>query len=107
MLLRVKSRILLLNVLPAMGGFDTLRIVRELQSALSFSEEEHKKLDFKQIGEMTRWKEEDASVDVPMGEKAADVIKDALRELDSRKKLSADLMPLYEHFVLGEDWKED
>jgi hypothetical protein len=108
MLLRVKHRLLLLNILPAVGSFDTLRIVRDLQSALSFSEEEHKLLEITSDGEIIRWKEEaDKPVDIPIGEKATDVIIAALKDLDSKRKLRAEFLPIYEHFVLDKEWEED
>lgn len=107
MLLRAKSRMLLLSVLPAIGNFDTLRIVRDLQSDLSFSEEEHKTIGFEEIGEVTRWEEErDPPVDVSVGEKATDVIVEALKQLSSKRQLRAELLPLYEHFVEEKEWVE-
>lgn len=108
MLLRVGDRIGLQSVLPSRGSFDTLRIVRDLQSALSFSEEELKRLDITRNGELFKWDGKvDSPVDIPIGEKATDVIKAALVELDSRRQLQAGLLSLYEHFVLDKAWKEE
>ena len=108
MQLGVKSRLFLLNIVPTAGNYTTLRVVQDLKSALSFTEEEHKALKFVTKGDMTTWDEKsNHPVDIPIGEKAEDVIKDALRDLDSQKKLIVDFMPLYAHFVLGEDWKEE
>ena len=47
MKLSVFERLILLNVMPKEGDFTTLKIIRNLQEALSFSEEELKVLDVK------------------------------------------------------------
>ncbi|KKL11469.1 hypothetical protein LCGC14_2545550, partial [marine sediment metagenome] len=47
MLLNVKQRLLLLNILPDQGDYITLKIIREQQERLSFSEEELKRLKVK------------------------------------------------------------
>jgi len=107
MLLKVGDRLLILDVLPRVGSFETLKIVRDLQSALSFSEEEHKDLDITSKDGMVQWREErDIPVDIPIGEVATKVIVDRLKEMDSRKQLKIEALQLYERFVLGEG-KED
>lgn len=108
MQLRAKSRLFLLNIVPGVGDYTTLGIIQKLKEDLSFTEEEHKALKFTTKDNMTSWDEKaDTPVDILVGEKATDVIKDALRDLDSKKKLLVDFMPLYAHFVLGEEWKEE
>ena len=108
MLLNVKQRLLLLNILPSEGTYDVLKIVRDQQALLSFTEEEHMRFKIKRQGEMFAW---DESADVPMeiriGEVAATVIKRALRQLNEEGQLKMEFLPLYEHFVEGEDWALD
>ena len=55
MKLSVGDRLILLGVIPQQGDFTTLKIVRNMRDELSFSEEEHKKLKFRQEGEMMHW----------------------------------------------------
>lgn len=51
----VLERILLLQALPKEGSFANLKLLREVRESLSFSEEEHKLLGFRQEGDQTRW----------------------------------------------------
>ncbi len=104
MVLTVKDRLILGVILPSTGDFLTLKIVRKLQDDLSFSEDEHKLLKFQVNAEtsMTMWDvEADKTVlkDVAIGEKAADIIKEAFKKMDSEKRLSVAHMDLYEKFV--------
>jgi len=115
--LGVFERLILLNVLPKEGDFTTLKIVRKLREDLSFTEEEHKVLQFKQAGEVymdaagqekevplgtVHWKAEgDVPRDIPIGEKATDVIVGTLKKLDKDKKLTDQHFSLYEKFVIG------
>jgi hypothetical protein len=99
------ERLALLSVLPKEGDFTTLKIVRQLREDLSFSEEEHKALDI-QIEAMgdgrsnVRFKpENDVAKDIPIGEKATDLIVATLKKLDSDKKLSDIHFSVYERFV--------
>lgn len=108
MLLKVGDRLLLLNVLPNVGSFETLKIVRDLQAALSFSEEEHKALDITSQDGMVQWRQEsDHPVDIPIGEIATKVIIERLKEMDKRKQLKIEALQLYERFVLGEGKEEE
>jgi len=105
MLLNVKQRLLLLNILPDEGNYDTLKIVRDQQNLLSFNEEELKRLGIRREGEMYQWNEAaDEPVDISIGEMASNMIKMALRQLDARGQLKVEFLPLYEHFVEGEEW---
>jgi len=108
MLLNVKQRLLLLNILPDEGNYDTLRIVRDQQNLLSFNEEEIKRLKIRREGEMYQWDEAtDEPVEIVIGEVAFNMIKRSLRQLDTQGQLKVEFLPLYEHFVEGEDWPLD
>jgi hypothetical protein len=100
MLLSVYERLLLLNILPKEGDLTTLKIVRDLKEDLSFSEEEHKALQFKRENGNTMWKENaDIGKDISIGEKANDIIVDSLKALNKAKKLQESHIELYERFV--------
>lgn len=107
MLFTVPERMLLLDVLPATGSYDTLKIVRELREAFSFSEEEHGALDVKvsEDGTRVRWNREaeaeSGPKDVPVGEKALELVRDSLRQQEERRELTEATVGLYERFVLA------
>jgi hypothetical protein len=94
------DRLILLNILPKEGDFTTLKIVRKLREDLSFSEEEHKALEFNQDGGNIQWKQAgDVPKNVSIGEKATDLIVEILKKLDKEKKLQESHFTLYERFV--------
>ena len=96
------ERLVLISVLPQEGNFTTLKIVRELREELSFTEEEHKVYEFKQEGNIVLWnKAKDTPKEVKIGEKANDIIKEALKKLNEEKKLRDEHIGLYEKFVEG------
>jgi hypothetical protein len=98
--LSVYDRLILLNILPKEGDFTTLKIIRKLREDLSFSEEEHAVLQFKQENGSVQWQQEaDIPKDISIGEKASDVIADVLIRLDKEKKLQDMHYSLYESFV--------
>jgi len=100
MKLSVGDRLILLGIIPQQGDFTTLKIVRNMRDELSFSEEEHKKLKFKQKEGMTYW-EKGKNKEINFGEKATDIIVAAFKKLSEQKKLRIEHMELYEKFVGG------
>jgi hypothetical protein len=98
--LTVLERLMLLSILPQEGDFTTLKIIRNLKEELSFSEEEHKKLNFRQFDGKMEWDlAGDENKDVAIGEKATDVIVACLKKINDEKKLNESLFSLYEKFV--------
>ncbi len=101
--LGVFDRLILLNILPGEGDFTTLKIVRKMREDLSFTEEEHKALGFKQENEgRIQWiQEADKSKEISIGEKATDIIVEVLKKLNDDKKLQDQHYSLYEKFIEG------
>jgi len=99
--LSVTERLVLLNTLPKEGDFTTLKIVRKLREDLSFTEDEHALLQFKtpDSGGMAWNREGDTPKEIPIGEKATDIIAGALKQLNAEKKLGEHHYSLYEKFV--------
>ena len=99
--LTVFERIALLNVLGHFqGDFTTLKIVRELKEALSFTEEEHSALDLRIEDGQAYWiTEADEAKDIPIGDKATGIIREQLADLNERKMLTDDHYSLYVKFV--------
>ena len=103
--LTVLERLLLLRVLPKQGNLTTLRIVRELERDLSFSEEEHAALQFVTEGVSVRWKAENAiDKEVEFGPKARELVLAGLAELDKQEALTLDWLDLCDKFgYVGDD----
>jgi len=113
MLLNIAERISLLNVLPQQGNILTLRIVQELRTSLSFTEEEMEKWKIKnqkvEGGVVITWDEDfvKETKDIKIGKAATGIIKQGLLRLDSQKQLRLDMIPLYEKFVEATDKIEE
>ena len=102
MKLSIMERLVLMGVLPTEGNFVTLRIVRDLQKELSFSEDELKRYKITQTSDnKVTWDEKAAAdkKDVQIGERAEDIIVNALEDLDKKQKLTPSHLDLYEKFV--------
>ncbi|MDD5510903.1 MAG: hypothetical protein PHI12_08835 [Dehalococcoidales bacterium] len=100
MQLGVFDRLILLNILPKEGDFTTLKIIRKLREDLSFTEDEHKALNFVQEEGNIKWQTEaDIPKEILIGEKATDIIVEVLKKLDKDKKLTDQHVSVYEKFV--------
>uniref|UniRef100_A0A6M3KQS2 Uncharacterized protein n=1 Tax=viral metagenome TaxID=1070528 RepID=A0A6M3KQS2_9ZZZZ len=102
--LKVYERLVLLAILPKEGNFITLKVVRQLREALSFTEEEIKVLNFVQDVEKEKvtWNQAaDKPIEIKIGEKATEIVVEALKKLDKEQKLTEQHFGLYEKFVEG------
>ena len=102
--LSVLDRVVLLTILPKEGNFATLRILQDLRMALSFTEEEVKK--FKVVVDVesgtTNWEQGHEEVEIPMGEKATDIVVETFKGLDKKNLLHLEMMETYEKFITTE-----
>lgn len=104
MQLSVLDRVLLLNILPDKGDVTTLRIIRDLQAALGFGEEESAELGLRNSDGGVVWDNTKAKVhDIPIGPRAHVIISEALGGLEKRKQLSLQYLDLYDRFVAPEE----
>lgn len=106
MKLNVGERLIVGRILPEEADFTTLKVVRDLKSALSFSEKEHKDFEIEQqaVGKQifTKWNAAgDKEIEIKIGEKATDIIVKELKTLDTSKKLTQEHMSVYEKFVVA------
>ena len=101
--LTVIERLLTMQLLPTEGDLTTIKLVRVAKEELSFSDEEHKTLKFRQVGEgdnvQTTWDNPDLVKDVKLGEIMFEKIKEALKEKNEAKTLKEEDVSLYEKFV--------
>jgi hypothetical protein len=100
MKLNVLERLMILSVLPKEGDYARLKLLNNLKMSMSFSEEEINKWGIVSDLErnQTNWKENGES-EIPIGEKATDIIIETLKELNRTKKLHSNLMGVYEKFI--------
>ena len=110
MKLNIPERLALLNILPQQGSIVTLRIVRELQSKLGFTEEELKHYNIRNTmmpdgTANIAWNPEmtEETKEIEIGEVARSVIIEQLKMLDSQGRLHVSMLPLYEKFVEGKE----
>jgi len=105
MKLGVYERLILLNILPQTGDFLSIKIIHELKQNLSFTEAEHKELNFEHgNGNELRWAEEaDKPKEIEIGDVAMSIIRETLEKLSKEKKLTEQHLAIYERFVLGKE----
>ena len=105
--LNVVERLLIAGLLPEKGSFTNLKLIRVAKENLSFTDEEHKVLNFSQTPgpdgqSMTKW--EDGIVgekEIKIGEVVTEMIKKQLRELSEKEELLPQQESLFEKFVVA------
>jgi hypothetical protein len=91
-----------LGILPETGNLLTLKIVRELRDELSFSEKEHKDLNFRTEGDMTIWSGKVKPKTIKFGDQAKEIVAKRLKELNEKDELMMPDLDLWEKFIGGE-----
>ena len=98
--LNVFERLVLLQILPVEGDIASLKIVRELQSKLGFTEGEFKEFELQKKDNTYVWNEKGRKEkEIMIGDKMNEIIIDSLKQLDKQKKLSFNHMNLYSKFI--------
>lgn len=107
----IGERMVLMNLLPKEGDITTLRIVHDLQQAISFSESDLEKLNVQQEEGQIRWSQAGAdeigTKEVEIGRAGRRLIAKALRSLDKQKKLPLGFLGIYDRFVALTEEPED
>ena len=102
--LRVKDRIVLLQILPKEGNFLTFKSVRELRDKLHFSEQDDQDFGIEEEDGQVKWS---ADKDVPreftFSKMQREVVEKALTDLEKQNKLDDNTFDLYAQFVEGEE----
>lgn len=99
--LNLGERIVLLGMLPEQHNLVTMRIVKELQMNLGFTEEEIKEYNISVDTEknIVKWDiKGNIPKDIKIGEKAHDIIMEQFAKLDKENKLKAMHIELYDKF---------
>jgi hypothetical protein len=100
MKLNLLERILILGILPKETNFVTLRIIKDLEKSLSFTEEEIKEYNIRQEGQNINWNiEGNVEKEIQIGEKATDIIVESLKKLNEQNKLTMQFFSTYDKFI--------
>jgi len=98
--LTILERIILLSILPAQANYVTYKIVQNLKSELSFTEQEIKEWKIKEDNGRVTWESAKATVKtVAIGDKMEEIIREALKKLDEAGKVNSENVGLYEKFM--------
>ena len=102
-MLKLIDRFLLLKALPKEGSYATLKIVQDLRLKLALTEEEFKEYEVKEEDGNIAWNpEKDIGKEIPIGEKATDIIVMSLKKRDKDGELTEQEIPVYEKFIKGD-----
>ncbi|KKL03953.1 hypothetical protein LCGC14_2620930 [marine sediment metagenome] len=102
----VMERFVLSSILPAEESFATLKLVRKAKENLSFNDIENQKLNIRQDGEQVIWDMQAAievdknAAEVELGDTVTQLVVEALKKLDSEKKLKDEHFSLFEKFCI-------
>jgi len=104
MIVTIAERLVLLGILPREGDVLTIKVIRDLKDEIAFSDQELVDLKLEQVdeGRRTVWDAEAAEKhkkDIDFGTKGVEIIKETLQNLDAKKILSIEALPLWEKFV--------
>jgi len=101
--LNVMERIILSRFLPKEGNFLTLRLIREAENQLSFTQKELTDLQIKIENGNYTWSQEGnqkvGEKQIDLGDTLVETIVEKFLDLDKEKKLTRDLESLYVKFV--------
>ena len=104
----------MLSLLPPEGNLTTLRITRDLQIALSFSEDELAALAFTNKNDAgvedgnTHWvRDAGKPKEIPVGPKVLDVIRESIKKLDQRSQLRMGQLAVVERLLTEESAKAE
>jgi hypothetical protein len=99
MKLSVAERLALLNVLPREGNIGTLRIVRDLQKELEFTEQDQGRLqmNFSEDGKTVEWKAQfDVGKDIEVGPRALEIIRKGFESISEQGVMPMNYLPIYD-----------
>ena len=109
MKLTIGERFAVLGLLPNKASITTIRIVRQLREALSFSEEEHERFKIKETriddGKtlVTTWDPKVVEVkEVEFGGVATSIVVNALTRLEKEESITEALISVWDKFISTE-----
>jgi hypothetical protein len=97
----IPERVTLLGVLPAKGSFVEMAVIRELRAEAEFTDEEKEQGGVQTVGNKVMWTT-NFSKEIAIGQATKAVIVKALMKADEDERITTDMVPLYERFVVGQ-----
>lgn len=99
--LNILERIVVLGILPSENDIITMKIIRKLKEDVGFTEDEIIKWNIKLNEGNITWNAGENSVEreYDFGIKSIEIISNALKELDKKKKITERHLSLYDKFV--------
>jgi hypothetical protein len=95
----IMDRIVLMQVLPPEGNLITMRVLREFKAQLDFTADEIKAREIRTEGGMMQWNGEGDKKIVEVSAAVRDIIKAAFKKLDDEKKITVQMLPVYDLFL--------
>ena len=100
MKLTIAERFALLGLLPKENNVLIMRRVQDLSKKLSLTNSEIRKCAVTALPDgKISWKDTEYTIDIDLGEIMEEEIKKMLKEKDEQKKITADLITLYDKVV--------
>jgi len=97
--MKIKDRIVILNILPQQGNFTTLTVKHDLVEKIKITQEEIKDLEMGEESGMIKWNvDKDIDKEFDLTDLEKKLIKDTLKELDEKKQLNDDTFNLLKLF---------
>lgn len=98
MKLNVLERITLLQLLPTEGTYVTMKVLMNLKARLAFNEKEIKEFKIEEKEGRITWSKS-GEKEIEIGEKAEEIVGDALKKLNESGKVNEQNIILYEKFI--------
>ena len=104
MLLSIKERLILLNILPTQETYANMLLIRNLVGEIGFSAIDHLEVGFvdDDAGNVSWEPEKDYQKEVPIGISEYALIKKGFKKLDGKGEITNDLIDTYKRFVEDE-----
>ncbi len=103
MLFSIKERLALVGILPEHGNAVTLRLLREFQNELSFTDKEREEVALMYDDGNFKWDDAKAKAkEIEAGEVVVDLIVTVLKQRDSQGHLHMAHLDLFNRFVPAE-----
>ena len=104
MILEVHERLKLLDLLPQEGHYAELKDMRKHREMFSFTEDELKRLQFRNEGGALAWDNkggQEVVKDIPISEFVTSTLRNTLARMEMEGKLTDETFSLYEKFVVA------
>jgi hypothetical protein len=106
--LGVLDRLTLMNVLPNEGGLVTMRVAKDARKKLGFSQAEQKEAEFKDLpGGRLEWNDDYPEKEMVFTEAEYKMLKDKLKELADKEKLTPQTLEVYEKIMGNKDEEKE